>query len=170
MAWLIPFVAGCSVLAVGPFPRTRIPAEIAAPANESLAMINSAQGVQIYRCDPNKDAPGRFEWVFEAPEASLVDENGLKAGRHYDGPTWEALDGSKLVGTVQARKDAPDRTAIPWLRLSARARGTGTLSKISTILRVSTVGGVAPPSCPEQDRGRVLRVDYRADYYFYAPR
>lgn len=175
MRWLsgllLTIVAGCSVLAVGPFPRTIIPAEIAAPPNQRLELIVAAVGVQIYRCDPKKDAPGRFEWVFQAPEARLRDVAGKSFGRHYAGPTWEAEDGSKIVGTEQARIDAPDKTAIPWLRLGAKSTGAGLLANVTSILRVSTVGGQPRAGgCAEPDQGRILRVDYGADYYFYVAR
>jgi len=160
--WLLPLVAGCSALALGPFPKTTIPAEIAAGANEKLKAIASAQGAQVYRCDAKQDAPGQFQWTFRAPEANLFDEAGKKAGRHYEGPTWEALDGSKIKGTVQAQKDAPAAGAIPWLRLAARPDGgTGELSAITTVLRVNTTGGVAPGGgCNAEERGRLVRVEY----------
>jgi Protein of unknown function (DUF3455) len=169
---LLTIVAGCGVLAVGPFPRTIIPAEIAAPQNQRLELIAAAVGAQIYRCDAKKDVPGRYEWVFQAPDAQLRDVGGRYFGRHYAGPTWETEDGSKVVGTVQARIDAPDKTAIPWLRLAAKSTGgAGRLAAVTTVLRVSTVGGQAPASgCVESDLGRILRVDYSADYYFYVPR
>jgi Protein of unknown function (DUF3455) len=176
MRWILgllfPIVAGCSVLAVGPYPRIIIPAEIAAPSNQRLEWVLAAVGVQIYRCDAKKDAPGQFEWAFQAPEAQLRDVGGKSFGRHYAGPTWEAEDGSKVVGTVQARLDAPDKAAIPWLRLAAKSGGgAGALASVTTVLRVSTAGGQAPAgSCPATDQGRVLRVDYSADYYFYVPR
>ena len=170
--WLLPLVAGCSALTLGPFPKTTIPAEIAAPANERLQLIALAQGAQVYRCDAKPDAPGQVQWTFRAPEADLVDEAGKKAGRHYEGPTWEAVDGSKVKGTVQAQKDAPAKGAIPWLRLAARsAGGAGELSRMTTVLRVNTTGGVAPTGgCNAGERGRLVRVEYTADYYFYAPR
>lgn len=169
---LLPIVAGCSVLAVGPFPRTTIPAEIAAPQNQRLELIVAAVGVQIYRCDAKKDAPGRFEWTFQAPEARLRDVAGKSFGRHYAGPTWEADDGSKIVGTVQARVDAPDKAAIPWLRLAAKSTGgAGLLANVTSIQQGSTVGGQPPAGgCAEPDQGRILRVDYSADYYFYVAR
>ena len=170
--WLLPVLTGCSMFAVGPFPKTTVPSELAAAPNERLIMVASAQGAQIYRCDPKKEAPGQFEWIFQSPEASLVDESGKKAGKHYAGPTWEALDGSKIVGTVQARKDAPEKSAIPWLRLAARSTGgAGRLANVTTVLRVSTVGGLSPAgACTAADQGRILRVDYTADYYMYAPK
>lgn len=176
MRWLsgllLPIMAGCSVLAVGPFPRTIIPAAIATPQNQRLELIVTAVGVQIYRCDARKDAPGRFEWVFQAPEARLRDVAGKSLGRHYAGPVWEADDGSKVLGTVQARIDAPSRAAIPWLRIGAKSSGAaGMLASVTGIQQVSTVGGQPPAGgCAEPDQGRILRVDYSADYYFYVPR
>lgn len=169
---LLTIVAGCGVLAVGPFPRTIIPAEIAAPQNQRLELIVAATGVQIYRCDEKNDAPGRFEWVFQAPEARLRDVVGKSFGRHYAGPTWEADDGSKVIGTVQARIGAPEKSAIPWLRLAAKSTGgAGLLANVTGIQRVSTVGGEPPAGgCTEPDHGRILRVDYSADYYFYVAR
>ena len=135
-------------------------------------MVLVATGAQVYRCDPKKDQPGQFEWAFQSPEAVLRDVSGKYMGRHSAGPTWEADDGSKVVGTVQARVDAPhDRKAIPWLRLTARSTGkAGLLSKTTTILRVGTKGGLAPAGCGEADHGRILRVEYGADYNFYVPR
>ena len=53
------------------------------------------------------------EWVFVAPEARLVDANGMLVGHHYAGPTWEAGDGSKVVGTVKAKVDSPDAARHP---------------------------------------------------------
>ena len=168
---VLPLLAGCGMLAVATYPRTIIPANIAAPANQRLELILVANGVQIYRCDAKKDAPGRFEWAFQAPEARLRDVGGKSMGRHYAGPTWEADDGSKLTGTVQASIEAPDKAAIPWLRLAARSTGSpGILANVTSVLRVSTSGGRPPAGCVEPDQGRILRVDFRADYYFYVNR
>ena len=168
---LLLLVAGCGMLPAGTFPRATIPADIAAPPNQKLDLILVATGVQIYRCDSRKDAPGRFEWAFQAPEARLRDVGGKSMGRHYAGPTWEADDGSKTVGTVQARLDAPDKAGIPWLRLAAKSTGgPGVLANATTILRVSTSGGQPPPGCIESDQGRILRVEYTADYNFYVAR
>jgi FtsP/CotA-like multicopper oxidase with cupredoxin domain len=169
---LLPLLAGCGALAVGAFPRTSIPAEIAPPQNQRLELIAAAAGVMVYRCDPKKDAPGKFEWAFQAPEARLRDIAGKSLGRHYAGPTWEAEDGSKVVATLQAQVAAPEKTAVPWVRLGAKSTGgPGLLANATTILRVSTAGG-APPAggCSEPDHGRLLRVEFSADYYFYVSR
>lgn len=177
LAPLLMLLAACAMmpsmpsLSVGPFPRITIPAEIAPLPTWKLQTISAAAGVQIYRCDPKAGTPGAFEWAFQAPEAILRDINGKYIGKHYAGPTWEAEDGSKIVGTVDARREPFDRS-IAWLRLSARpTAGAGVLGSVSGVLRVSTSGGQPPAAgCSELDRGRIIRVDYTADYYFYANR
>lgn len=150
-----------------------VPDKLKPGANESLAMIVAAKGVQIYECRASKDQEGQFEWAFVAPEADLFDTRGKKNGTHCAGPQWEALDGSKISGTVKERADAPVAGAIPWLLLSARSVGRpdGAFSKFTSIQRVNTVGGVAPQSsCGQANLGTRVRVDYTADYYFFTAR
>jgi hypothetical protein len=67
------------------------------------------------------------EWSFEAPEAALVDSQGRPFARHYAGPTWEATDRSKIVGTALATEPSPKAGAIPWLLLSTKSSGSGYL-------------------------------------------
>jgi hypothetical protein len=94
-----------------------IPENLKPAANESLKRVISAKGVQIYECRDQK-------WVFVAPEAELYDERGNLIGRHYAGPHWEATgDGSKVLGTVKTRADAPEAGAIPWLLLGTKSVG-----------------------------------------------
>jgi hypothetical protein len=174
---VLPLVTGgCGwvslpTISVGMFSRTPVPSVLEPAPNQKLDRIVAATGVQIYRCDPKKDRPGQFEWTFQSPEATLRDTGGRYIGRHYAGPTWEAEDGSKVVGTVQARHDAGSRT-IPWLRLSARSTGpAGIFSGVTTIIRIGTDGGAPPASgCTDAEQGRILRVGYKADYNFYVTR
>jgi Protein of unknown function (DUF3455) len=71
-----------------------VPDKLKPGANESLAMIIPANGVQIYECREKKDQAGAYEWAFVAPEADLFDTGGKKIGKHYAGPHWESNDGS----------------------------------------------------------------------------
>ena len=114
----------------------------------------------------------RFEWSFKAPEAELFDSDGKKIGRHYAGPTWEANDGSKVVGEVKAKDNGPDPNAIPWLLLSAKSTsGSGIFSQTQSIQRLNTVGGQAPAEgCNQAQFGKETRVPYKAKYYFYIAR
>ena len=150
---LVTLAAGCAST-------VQVPDTLKPGARESLALVVPAKGVQIYECRAAK-------WVFVAPDAELFDRSGKKIGTHYAGPHWEAADGSKVVAAVKARADAPAANAIPWLLLSAKSVGAdGAFSKVTSIQRVATVGGIAPQGgCSEQ--GTQARVPYTADYYLF---
>jgi hypothetical protein len=62
---------------------------------------------------------------FKAPEAELIDAQGRLFAKQYAGPSWEAADGSKIVGKVLANEPAPKAGAIPWLLLSTESSGLG---------------------------------------------
>ena len=160
IAVMLAALAGCATPGVGTLPS--VPANLKAPASETLALETAAIGVQIYEC-------GGGKWNFKAPEAHLFDRAGNKIGTHYAGPTWESNDGSKVVAGLTARSDAPDAGAIPWLLLSAKSTaGNGVFGRTKSIQRVSTVGGGTPTEpCTQADAGKVARVAYQAVYYFY---
>jgi len=147
----------------------RVPDKLKPGANKSLAMIVPAKGVQIYECRARKDQVGEYEWAFVAPEADLFDARGNRIGRHYAGPHWESTDGSKILGAVKERADAPAADAIPWLLLATKSVGSeGSFSKVTSIQRVNTVGGVVPKAgCSQAAVGTRARTNYTADYYFF---
>ncbi|NUZ07340.1 DUF3455 domain-containing protein [Piscinibacter koreensis] len=147
-----------------------VPQALAPRGASTLIERVVARGVQIYECRPEAGAAAGGRWVLVAPEAELLDARGAAAGRHGGGPTWEAFDGSRIVGTVEARADAPQGAAIPWLLLSTRSvGGAGRFSRVSHVQRVNTTGGVAPQrACDGAAHGASERVPYTADYLFYA--
>lgn len=149
-----------------------VPDALKPGANESLALVAPAKGVQIYECRASKARPGEYEWAFVAPEADLFDSNGKRIGRHYAGPHWEAADGSKVLAKLKARADSAQADAIPWLLLEAKSVGPeGAFSRVTSIQRARTVGGVAPRNgCSQATAGTAARVDYTADYYFFSAR
>jgi len=152
-----------------PTAEVSVPENIKPQSNESLATIVRAKGVQVYECRAKKDQPGGYEWAFVAPEADLFDVNGKGLGRHYAGPRWQSSDGSTIAGTLKERADAPAANAIPWLLLSAKSVGPeGAFSKVTSIQRVNTVGGLAPgEGCSQAAIGTAARINYTADYYFF---
>jgi uncharacterized protein DUF3455 len=162
----IVWLGGCTTAPVSPV----IPDVLKVPATQTLTYVVEADGVQIYQCQRRTDQVESYAWVFSAPEAQLTDQAGKPFGRHYAGPTWEAIDGSKVIGEVKARDPGPDPAAIPWLQLSVTSiTGPGLLAKTASILRIKTVGGKAPASgCSPYTIDQVLRVPYRAEYRFYA--
>jgi Protein of unknown function (DUF3455) len=166
-ALLVWLLAGCATSGAGTTPV--VPEALAVPATQVLSLETQATGVQIYACDASKDDPTRFEWVFKAPEAELFDRAGKRIGKHYAGPTWESIDGSKVVGEVRARDIGPDPNAVPWLLLNAKSTsGNGVFSQTQSIQRVHTAGGKAPADgCSQAQAGAERRVAYKATYYFY---
>src|SRR4030088_2830257 len=83
------------------------------PAGLSVYLEVPATFVQIYTCGKNDS--GAWAWTFKAPEAALLDTAKKQIGKHYAGPTWEALGGGKVVGAVKANAPAPAAGAIPWV-------------------------------------------------------
>jgi hypothetical protein len=145
-----------------------MPETLKAPADQMLAFELQATGVQIYECRASRDIPARVEWVFKAPEADLFDASGKRVGRHYGGPAWEGLDGSRVVGDVKAKDTSLSGGSIPWLLLSARATsGEGLFSPVKSIQRLNTMGGAAPVSASQEQIGQEVRVPYTATYVFY---
>jgi hypothetical protein len=140
-----------------------IPATLVPPQAGPLIGTFAAKGVQTYVCTVKG---GANEWDFKAPEAELVDAQGKPFAKHYAGPTWEAPDGSKVVGKVLASEPAPTTGAIPWLLLSAESSGSGILAGARFVQRVNTSGGAGPTgACPTA--GTERRVEYTGDYIFY---
>jgi hypothetical protein len=146
--------------------------DLSVPADASLSLRAQGRGVQIYVCEAKPDQAGRYDWRFVAPEADLVGPNGEKIGRHYAGPSWEGLDGGKVVGEVRAKAPSPDPSAIDWLLLSAKsANGAGVLGRTRYVRRIDTVGGKAPADgCSAAHAGEQTRAPYTAAYEFYSSR
>ena len=164
---LIGLLAGCA--ASSSMKTDDIPAPLRVPTNSVPTLRAHATGVQIYRCRAEKDDAARVAWQLKEPEAELFDHAGKKIGKHYAGPTWEAMDGSKVTGEVVARANSPDANAVAWLLLSAKSTsGNGVFGHVRFIQRLRTVGG-NPPSdgCNQESVGRELRVPYTAEYWFY---
>jgi hypothetical protein len=166
---LIALLAGTAAAQQPSQPSASLAQKLKLGADESLVMIVPAKGVQIYECRAAKGQEVGYEWAFVAPEADLFDTRGMKIGQHYAGPSWEAADGSKIVGSVKAGADAPEDGAIPWLLLGAKSVGPdGAFSHVSSVRRVKTVGGIAPGTgCSAAAAGTRARVPYTADYYFF---
>ncbi|WP_457422705.1 DUF3455 domain-containing protein [Roseateles sp. P5_E7] len=159
-------LAGCASVPTRP---SEVPDNLKPPAGQVLVFEALASGVQIYDCTAKADGSGPA-WAFRAPEAALADRRSNPLGKHYAGPTWEALDGSRVVGEVKERAPSPTpATAIPWLLLSAKSNsGSGVLAEVRSIQRVQTGGGVEPAEpCTTAKLGQPARVAYTAVYYFY---
>jgi len=161
---LVP--AAALLLIAAAAPAQADPAAIAAPAGTSQILSAAAEGVQIYECKAKDQG---FAWVFKAPEAALFDASGRQIIHHFAGPSWQADDGTTLVGEVVGKADAPAPGAIAWLLLRAKSHeGSGPLAKAGFIRRIDTKGGSAPEGgCDSAHAGAEARMHYSAVYEFY---
>ena len=154
--------------------KPEIPAAIKVPDGHRLVDECEAKGVQIYKAVVGKD--GKPEWAFEGPLADLSGAEPGKAGIHYQGPAWEAFDGSKVVkdeGRKLESADAPNpKRDLPWLLVPVKADDLkdakpGRFSKVVYVQRVATSGGLKPKQSPKREGSRIA-VPYTATYYFWA--
>ncbi|WP_439520893.1 DUF3455 domain-containing protein [Hydrogenophaga sp.] len=168
--WAGACLAAVAACAGAPITQPKVPAALEPGGSVRTLATISATGVQIYECRMASGS-NAAAWTFVAPEAQLFDERGRSMGTHGAGPYWMGLDGSRVVGSVRARADAPESGAIPWLLLTTQNVGApGVLSAVSFIQRLNTEGGIAPVTgCDAQSIGRQVRVGYRADYRLFVP-
>jgi hypothetical protein len=149
-----------------------VPGAIEVPAGNEVFLVGHAVGVQIYACNAGA---GGFAWSAAVPRAKLYDDHGKLVVTHFAGPTWQARDGSKVVGQ---RVDGVtvDATAIPWLLLSAASTTAGPhgdrMVDTTFIQRTATTGGLTPAaaSCNAATAGSTVEVPYTADYVFWEAR
>ena len=146
-----------------------VPGEIAVTGDHKPYLVAHADGVQIYACYSVADG---YAWKLLAPRATLTGENGKPIASHYGGPTWEANDGSSVVGLREAGVNV-DPTAIDWLRLKADSTAPGAdgdrLMATTYIQRINTVGGRPPAAgdCNEDTVAEQQEIPYSADYVFF---
>jgi Protein of unknown function (DUF3455) len=143
-----------------------IPSDVRVDAGNKLFEVGHAIGVQIYACNGSA-------WTFVAPRADLYNDRGKRIITHFAGPTWQANDGSQVVGRV-AGTATVDPTAIPWLKLAKASTTVGPfggdkLVKTTFIQRINTRGGLAPAAstCTAAATGRQVEIPYTADYTFW---
>jgi hypothetical protein len=165
---LLPLLLAACASTPPAAPQPELPTALQPGRDEAHTLTVAAAGVQIYECraGQNGTAP---QWAFVAPEARLFDAKGVPVGSHGAGPHWTAADGSRVVGSVKARADAPRGDTIPWLLLATTASGPqGRFSGVTSIQRVDTTGGQAPKAgCDAGAVGRQARIPYTADYRLF---
>lgn len=131
------------------------------------------RGVQVYRCDA---ASGGAAWTLAGPDATLLTSSGAVAGHHFAGPTWQANDGSLVVGAPVASGTSPvaagQTGSVPWLVLRAISHaGAGSFGAVTYVVRSRTVGGLAPSSgCDLAHLHGTARVAYSATYTLFGVR
>ncbi|GAA2602075.1 CHRD domain-containing protein [Actinomadura fulvescens] len=122
-------------------------------------------GAQIYRC--TRQADGTLAFTQDNVAAVLAGRiaHSFANPGPQGPPQWIAADGSAVQGKAVVR--TPNGAGnIPELVLDATQSGAkvGLLADATAILRLNTIGGVAPSgTCAE---GARAKVPYRADYVF----
>ncbi|AMV47154.1 hypothetical protein ATN79_41515 [Paraburkholderia caribensis] len=112
------------------------------PAGAQPFAVMTATGVQMYSCE--FDSGHRLGWVFQHPEATLYDGAGQASIQHGAGPSWQAADGSRIVGRVVAQAPGANPNSIPQLLLETHSTSEGSLSVARFVQRLDTAGGVSP--------------------------
>lgn len=124
------------------------------------------RGSQIYGCTVQAD--GSFAFTQHDVDAHLG------GGIHHTfvqpvagPPQWQAPDGSAVTGTV-VTKNANGAGNIAELNLDATQTGNsaGLLAHAVEVLRLNTLGGVAPAGTCDPQATPIVDVPYQADYVF----
>jgi hypothetical protein len=99
-----------------------------------------------------------------------MDGAGAEIGHHFAGPSWQASDGSTVVGEVVVSDPAPQPSSIPWLLLRAKSHsGSGALASVGYIARIQTEAGLVPANgCDATHTGAERRVPHSALYVFFS--
>jgi hypothetical protein len=143
-----------------------VPPALVPGVDQTLKSSFTGIGVQIYICNNGSAGPA---WTFVAPQANLINDDAKLIGTHFIGPTWQGNDGSAVVGARVAGATV-DATAIPWLLLAATSHNgvDGRFFDVTSIQRLSTVGGLAPATgCDAEHLGAIAQAPYSAQYVFY---
>ena len=166
----VSLLAACGSMSMMPtYSQANLPAAVQVPGGNKVAMETVGVGEITYQCNAKKDMADQFEWVFVGPDAKLNDRSGKQVGKYYGPPaTWESMDGSKLTATQVAVSPGATGSIPTQLVKANAAMGSGAMSGVTYIQRVSTQGGVAPAmSCAAANAGAKQNVKYQADYIFY---
>ncbi|MGH6844647.1 MAG: DUF3455 domain-containing protein [Methylocella sp.] len=144
----------------------QIPDILKVPPGNVLLLQADGRGTQKYACPVSATSNA-------VPHAILRvgRHEGDLVAIHFAGPTWEALDGSSVVGDGAKAKHftAPDPDGVDWLLLPAKSTtGNGAFSRVTFIQRLFTDGG-KPPAAECQPGQTEVLVEYSAQYFFYVP-
>jgi hypothetical protein len=136
--------------------------------DQSTFVASVVRGEQIYAC--TKQADGTFAFTQHNVSATL--QTGIAHSFVKDDagpPQWVSRDHSSVTGKLIS-KSANGATNIAELDLDATQTGDshGQLANTVEILRLNTVGGVAPAGTCDPKTQPIAKVPYQADYVFLA--
>jgi hypothetical protein len=162
LALAVAAAAALPSTAAAAVPAPDVPSTIAVTGDEKPFLAAHAEGVQIYACRSGA-------WALVGPRATLYGDNGHVVATHFAGPTWQARDGSSVVGRRVDGVTVPG--AIPWLLLARASSSVGRdgdrLAGTTHIQRINTVGGLPPSAAECLTEGAEVEAPYEADYVFW---
>jgi hypothetical protein len=138
------------------------PAQLIPPNVQQVASLE-ASGVQIYACE--FDDARNLMWVLQGPMAELYDADGELIIQHSAGPSWQAQDGSRIVGHVIAQSASDHPASIPQLLLATDGAENGYLASVRFVQRLDTIGGLPPGQRCSREH-QTGRSPYMARYVF----
>ncbi len=160
----VALAAGVAAGLAGPGAAAPLPDAVAVTGKKVVMQLH-AEGAQVYQCTAGAD--GAPAWKLREPIATLM-RDGQTLARHFTGPTWEAADGSAVVGKVAGQAPGGTPADIAWLRLDVVGhRGEGVLSPVTAVQRINTRGGAYAGPC--SPAGTLHVEPYSADYVFLGP-
>jgi hypothetical protein len=134
--------------------------------DQSTFVASVVRGEQIYAC--TKQADGTFAFTQHNVSATL--QTGIAHSFVKDDagpPQWVSRDRSAVTGKLIS-KSANGAANIAELDLDATQTGAprGQFANTVEILRLNTVGGVAPAGTCDPTAQPIAKVPYQADYVF----
>jgi hypothetical protein len=135
--------------------------------NSASFVASVTKGEQIYKCTKGED--GKFTFTQHNVAATL--QTDIAHSFVKDGPAgppqWVSKDGSAVQGKLISK--SPNGAAnIAELDLEANQSGArkGQFAGVTELLRLNTVGGVAPAGNCDPAKQDLAKVPYQADYLF----
>ncbi len=173
-------LSACAGTAVKPVTDGATPAAIAVPAGHAPYLLLKGVGEISYKCraqgvvtegtaNEGTAKQDGFVWAFAGASAVLYDRNKVRVmGKYASGPTWEMSDGSRLTGKQLAVAPAAPGNLAGQLVQANPAMGVGLMQGVTYVQRINTRGGtVVGDVCDGVHSGKVIRLNYEADYIFY---
>lgn len=174
----LALTAGALVLAAGcsaPRPLTEyvtrqpgLPADVRVPAGHQAVLEARGLGELQYECQATSLSPWQYAWLPRDRSIELRDTSNNSITLARSARAWIHRDGSELA--VREFVEVDNGAAnLPLQRARVEPSNLpGTLSNISYIQRIRTVGGLpATRNCSAAELGMRVRVPYEADYVFW---
>jgi hypothetical protein len=122
----LPFLGAAPVLAGS----KQIPDKLKVPPGNVLLLQADGRGTQKYTCPVSATSNATPHAILRVGR-----HEGDLVAIHFGGPTWQALDGSSVVGdgAKAIHFTAPDPDGVDWLLLPAKSTtGNGEFSRVTS--------------------------------------